>query len=86
MYILKPIRSPKVRLVLMLSAFVVLMLLYAYGRTLWHPLYTRLLGGQSVEQVVEQYGAEARGYWEPLLREAWVTYPPASLTLIALKQ
>lgn len=86
MSFLKPLQSSKVRLTIVLSAFVVLMLFYAYGRTLWHPMYTRLLGGQSVEEVVEQYGAEARDYWEPLLRDAGVAYPPPSLTLIALKQ
>jgi hypothetical protein len=43
-------------------------------------------GERTVEQRLEQYGAQARGRLQPYFRQAAVPYPPAKLTLVGLKQ
>ena len=81
-----PLKSQKVRLAILIIPFVALMLFYQFGRSVWVPIKIKLTGGQTVAQVIETIGPDARSYWEPIVKEKGLSYPPKSLTLIALKK
>ena len=55
------------------------------GRALTHPLLQRLRGRRTVTDVQEALGPAARARLAPHLAAAQVSYPPAGLTLVALK-
>lgn len=62
-----------------LSAFI------RYGRALWVPVYYSVVGRRTVEDVLEKTGFAAYNRLEPYIEKAGACYPPAGLTLIALK-
>jgi hypothetical protein len=66
---------------LVLSAF----LFYQYGRSLWKPVSLKVLGKQTVSEVIEKYGVSTREELAPLFAESGVEYPPKHLALIAFK-
>ncbi len=53
---------------------------------LFHPLKLKLLGRYTVQQRVEQYGPQARARLLPAIERVGLTYPPAKVTLVGLKQ
>jgi hypothetical protein len=59
--------------------------IYLFGRDLWYPLYLRIAGPLTVEEVIAAVGPSARLRTQPYFDEAGVAYPPESLTLLALK-
>jgi len=70
-----------------LSLLVILayIFIYFYGRGIWHPVYTKLLGSKTTEQVIKRYGQSAEYRLIPYFKKAGVRYPPNKLALIALK-
>lgn len=60
-------------------------LFYTHGRAYWVPLYQKVAGAQSVDDVVQQYGDSARDRLKPYFQANKITYPPKSITLLAIK-
>lgn len=58
---------------------------YVYGRSLWHPFYLRIVGKQTVEDVIASLGPEARNRMARYFADADVPYPPKQISLLALK-
>jgi len=59
--------------------------LYFYGRSIWVPLYQTFSGKQSLGEVVSVYGPAAEKRMRPFFHAAGIAYPPAAVTMIALK-
>jgi len=74
-----------------LSLFVVisvllLWLFYSYGRSIWVPVYQRVVGKETVQSVLSQYGNRAESRLKPYFKNAGVNYPPEEIKLLALKE
>ena len=50
-----------------------------------HAMELRLRGKKTVADRLHQYGASADGRWAPRFRAAEIPYPPARITLLAIK-
>jgi len=59
---------------------------HRYGRGYWHPVYAKLMGDWTVEEVVARYGAGARERMRPRFAAAGIAYPPAECALLGLKE
>jgi len=59
--------------------------MYLYGRALWAPVYQKLAGKRTVAEVVDAYGDAARERMRPYFQAADVSYPPAAVAFLALK-
>jgi len=70
---------------LIISLIVATVLLYKYGRAIWYPVYLKLAGTRTVENVVQLYGVKSRAALHPYFNDAGITYPPQALTLLAIK-
>ena len=73
-----------------LSLYLVLMvcmalLLGVFGRGLWHPMYSKLFGKRSLDDVINLYGVVARDKLKPDFDLAGINYPPENLALLAFK-
>lgn len=55
------------------------------GRRLWYPYYLALAGGRSHETVLRDIGPVRRPTLRTAVAAVGLTYPPASLTLVGLK-
>ncbi len=60
-------------------------LAFSGGRVLTHPLLQRVRGRRTVADVQETLGPAVRARLAPHLAAARVAYPPADVTLVALK-
>ena len=54
-------------------------------RPVWVPMYQKVAGKQTVNDVIEAYQAPAQERLEPYFQRAGIAYPPRSLTLLAIK-
>ncbi len=79
------LRRVAVVLLVCAVAGVVLLAFPPIGRLL-HPIKLKLFGRYTIEQRVEQYGATAGERLLPMFEQAGVSYPPAQVTLVGLKQ
>lgn len=70
-------------LILLLSAGA---LFFAYGRSVWYPMYVRVFGARSVADAVATFGPAARVRLRGYCRAAGVTYPPHDLALLVFKR
>ena len=78
-------RKTKLRIVIY-SILILTFCLYKYGRSLWHPIYSKVAGKQTVEEVYQKYGIQAEKRLAPHFEKANVPYPPSKITLIGLKE
>ncbi|WP_223671002.1 L,D-transpeptidase family protein [Kangiella shandongensis] len=60
-------------------------LFYIYGRAYWHPLVVKVAGARSIPDVIARYGDDARQRMKPYFKTAKITYPPKSVTFLAVK-
>ena len=60
--------------------------LYSYGRSLWYPLFSSLVGRRTIQDAVVRYGHMAESRLMPRFQAAGVNYPPKELSLIGLKE
>lgn len=74
-----------VSLIILTAFFTSIFLIYSYGRAYWHPLYIKVAGARTVEDVIQTFGEEARDRMAPYFEAAGSQYPPASVALIAIK-
>ena len=58
---------------------------YLYGRSIWAPIYTKVNGTRSVEEVISRYGKASIERLMPYFNKAGVTFPPKRLTFLAMK-
>ncbi len=56
-----------------------------YGRSIWGPIYRKIIGGQTIESVLDQYGDQVRLRLKPAFDHAKVHWPPQAVTLLAIK-
>ncbi|MBD3654813.1 L,D-transpeptidase family protein [Kangiella sp.] len=73
-------------LVFLLATLTGIYLIFNYGRAYWHPLYIKVAGARTVEDVIQTYGEEARDRMAPYFAAAGSNYPPDSVALIAIKE
>lgn len=60
-------------------------LFYTYGRSIWFPHYLKFRGYRTVAEVINLYGSDARSRLKPDFEKAGISYPPKSITLLAIK-
>ncbi|ACV27944.1 L,D-transpeptidase family protein [Kangiella koreensis] len=73
-------------LIFLVATLIGIYLIYNFGRAYWHPLYIKVAGARTVEDVVQTYGEEARNRMVPYFEAAGSSYPPGSVALIAIKE
>ncbi|AOE50937.1 L,D-transpeptidase family protein [Kangiella sediminilitoris] len=74
-----------ITIIVLLVAATGFYLAFIYGRAYWHPLYLKVAGARTVSDVVAQFGDESRQRMTPYFKAAGVTYPPKSVSLLAVK-
>lgn len=62
-----------------------LSLLYVYGRSLWVPVYQKVVEKETVVSVIEKYGKQAETRLLQYFEEAGASYPPEEVKLLAIK-
>lgn len=58
---------------------------YHYGRSVWHPVYSRLRGRRTIEEAVARYGPAAEQRLVQHFTDSGLPYPPRHVALIAFK-
>ncbi len=61
-------------------------LFYQQGRTIWVPVYYKLAGKRTLDDVLATYGAAARERLRNRFEMAAVEYPPSEIVLLASKR
>ena len=59
---------------------------YQYGRGFWMPVYVKLKGRTTVDQVVARIGEHSESKHKPRFASAGIAWPPTSVTLLATKK
>ena len=67
------------------AIFVLLIVGYYFMRPTWVPVYQKIVGKQTVLDVIEEYGHSAEVRLLPYFENAGAQYPPTKVTLIAIK-
>ncbi len=75
----------KARILLVPALAALLASAFLFGRSLWHPIYLKVKGRQTVAEVIAITRPAALARLEPYFRTAGVRYPPTEVTLLALK-
>ena len=61
-------------------------LTYRHGRWLWYPVYQKITGKKSLAEVYTLYGKQAEANLLADFTSSGASYPPDSVTIVALKQ
>jgi len=56
-----------------------------FARPYWVPFYQKLIGKDSVADISEKYGKTVQERLKPFFEKASISYPPDSITLLAIK-
>ncbi|OOZ38474.1 hypothetical protein BOW53_15445 [Solemya pervernicosa gill symbiont] len=59
---------------------------YIHGRSFWAPIYQKIVGKRSTADVITIYGDHARNRMRPFFEQANISYPPQSITFLAIKE
>ena len=59
---------------------------YHFGRSVWVPIMTSVIGKRTLEGAIEEFGPAANERLKPHFQAAGVAFPPSNLTLIGLKE
>ncbi|WP_016956693.1 L,D-transpeptidase family protein [Catenovulum agarivorans] len=76
------------RKIIYISLLIILVgspILYLYARPMWVPAYQKIMGKSTVEQVVADYGADAKSRLTPHFDEVGLEFPPKNISLLAIK-
>lgn len=76
----------KLLLIPIVALLIAALALLLFGRPLWNPIYVKLTGGRTVEQVIEQYGPDVESRLGPRFEHAAADYPPKAITLVGFKE
>lgn len=79
-------KNKTARLLILFAVVIGTLLLYQYGRSLWIPVYFKIIGKRTVAEAVEEYGTRATERFTPYFRATGMVYPPEKLILLGLKQ
>lgn len=60
-------------------------LFYLYSRSYWVPVYQKIVGTRTVTDVVNHIGLDVRRRLRPMFEKVGENYPPAQVTLLAIK-
>ena len=63
----------------------VVLLAHQYGRSWWHPMYQKVVGQRTVDEVIARYGPQAESRLQAHFTAAGVHYPPERISLLAFK-
>jgi len=63
---------------------VTILLFYQYGRSYWYPFYTKLVGKDSVSEIVLRYQDTALERIKRNFKSANISFPPKELAFLAL--
>lgn len=74
------------QIVFLLCIVVTGIAIYHFGRGIWVPVYSKIAGRSTVDEVISRIGASAEKNLKPRFAAAGVSYPPTSITLLATKQ
>jgi hypothetical protein len=75
-------------LILLVILLALLVLAYVFRPYVWaaiSPVAMKFVKAKTVDERLTQFGETARGRWKPYFDRAKTTYPPAAVTLVALK-
>ena len=74
------------RLIVFIPVLVLtLTVLTVQGRSIWYPIAAKFMSKKTVDDVIRQYGSDAKRSLTPSFESSGVTYPPAKLALVAFK-
>ena len=59
---------------------------YVYARPIWIPIYTKIIGKKSVNDVIAKYETETEKRLSTYFTQAGLQYPPQNIKLLAMKQ
>jgi len=62
------------------------LLFYQYGRSYWYPFYTKLVGKDSVSEIVLRYQGTALERIKRNFKSANISFPPKELAFLAIKE
>lgn len=71
--------------ILFYVSIIFVVLLFNFGRSLWHPIYLKVVGKKTESQVYSEISAVTESSLNKYFTKAGVTYLPSKITLIALK-
>lgn len=75
----------KVILIMVATSLIAIALLYKYQRAVWFPYYLQIAGKRTVSEALSEYQLSAEARLVPHFKKNGVRYPPASITLLAIK-
>lgn len=75
-----------IRSVVYVLVFIAVLFFYKYGRGVWTPVVQKVSGKNTVQDVIDEYGARSRAGMAPYFSGAGLDYPPKSVTFLALKK
>ncbi len=75
----------KFKIIFLLIILIIIIAIFFFGRNLWVPVAQKIKGKRNTADVIAQYGKQARESLIPYFTKAGVEYPPAKITLLAMK-
>ena len=82
---MKVVKVKPFRILILLIILIASYLGYHYGRSIWHPLYLKIRGKKTIEQVIKEVGVNAEARLKPYFDKASVSYPPVKVAILAFK-
>ncbi len=67
-------------------SIIAISLITSIGRSIWHPVATKVTGGRSVETVITEIGPAAETRLSSHFKIAQVAFPPRTVTLLVMKR
>ncbi len=75
----------KLWLIIISIGILAIITLYFFGRTLWHPYWIKIMGKQSVTEVISKISTKHDKYFRQILNEKGIKNNPADLAYLAFK-
>jgi murein L,D-transpeptidase YafK len=68
------------------ASIIGILLSFKYGRSLWHPIYTKVVGKKTQSDIYNEVGKASEIKLRSYFNAVDIHYPPQEITLIALKE
>ncbi|HLD35250.1 MAG TPA: L,D-transpeptidase family protein [Planctomycetota bacterium] len=75
-----------IRLIVLLIFLSSILITYKYGRLLWVPIYIKISGKQTVDDVILKVGVFAEARIKPYFDKAGLSYPSSRIALLSFKE
>jgi len=69
----------------MVWLLLLVLLAHQFGRSWWQPLYQKVVGQRTVDEVIGRYGHDAESRLQTHFSAAGIHYPPERISLLAFK-